>query len=285
MRDIVLLTGCSSGIGAALAVEFHGRGLHVIATARRIESMAPLAAAGIETHPLDVDDGPSIAGAVAAVRERHGRLDMLVNNAGFGLFGAAADLDPAALRRQFETNVIAPVQVARAFLPLMLPRRNGRIVNLGSVSGLLTTPFAGAYCASKAALHALSDALRLELAPFGIRVVTVQPGAVASNIGETGTRNLVLPEGSIYGPVARQVRGRAMASQKGAMPASEFARRTVDAVLAPNPPAVFRAGPHSFRFPFLKRWLPTGFVDRKLARTFGLDRLAGDRQPARPPQS
>ena len=109
---------------------------------------------------------------------------MLINNAGYALYGAITDIPTEELRHQFDTNVIAPVQVARAFLPFMLPQRRGRIVNIGSVSGVLTTPFAGAYCASKAAFHAVSDAMRLELAPFGIEVITIQPGAVTSNIGK-----------------------------------------------------------------------------------------------------
>lgn len=269
----VLVTGCSSGIGAALAFELHRRGWVVYATARRPEQVQALADAGLRALALDVNDGASIAAAVEAVRAGHGHLDMLVNNAGYGLFGAAADLDAEALRRQFETNVIAPIQLARAFLPLMLPRRRGRIVNVGSVSGILTTPFAGGYCASKAALHALTDALRLELGPFGIHAVCVQPGAVTSRIGETGTEYLVLPEDSLYAPIARNVRGRAMASQKGAMDAAEFARGVVEQLLRDPPPAVIRRAPHSVRMPFLKRWLPTGMLDRKLRKTFGLDRL------------
>ena len=272
-RSVVLITGCSSGIGAALAEEFHERGHKVYATARKPETLAPLAARGLRTLALDVTDADSIAAAAAAVTEETGRLDLLVNNAGYGLFGAVTDLSVDELRRQLDTNVIAPVQVARAFLPLMLPHKRGRIVNVGSVSGVLTTPFAGAYCASKAALHALSDAMRMELAPFGIEVVMIQPGSVSSNIGATGSSNAALPADSIFTPLARQIHGRAQASQQGAMPARDFARQVVSAVLADAAPVVVRGGPHSFRLPFLKRWLPTRVVDRKLRKMFGLDRL------------
>jgi NAD(P)-dependent dehydrogenase (short-subunit alcohol dehydrogenase family) len=272
-QSVILITGCSSGIGAALAEEFHERGHRVYATARRPESLAALAARGIRTLALDVTNSDSIAAAAAALAKETSRLDMLVNNAGYGLFGAVVDLSRDELRRQIDTNVIAPVQVARAFLPFMLPQRSGRIVNVGSVSGILTTPFAGAYCASKAALHALSDAMRMELAPFGIEVVTIQPGAVASNIGETGTSNVALPADSIFMPLAKNIRGRAVASQRGAMPARDFARQVVMAVLANSAPVVVRRGPHSFRLPFLQRWLPTRMLDRKLSKMFGLDRL------------
>lgn len=270
---IVLVTGCSSGIGAALAHEFLRRGWVVYATARRAESLQALATAGMRPVSLDVNDAASIAAAVEAVRTGHGHLDMLVNNAGYGLFGATADLDVESLRRQFDTNVIAPIQVARAFLPLMLPRRRGCIVNVGSVSGILTTPFAGGYCASKAALHALTDALRLELAPFGIHAVCVQPGAVTSRIGETGTEQLAMPADSIYAPIARNVKARAMASQVGAMQATDFARDVVGELLRDPPPPVIRRAPHSFRMPFLKRWLPGKVLDSKLRKTFGLNRL------------
>ncbi len=272
-QSIVLITGCSSGIGAALAEEFHARGHRVYATARRLESLETLAARGIRTLALDVTIPESIAAAVGVLTQEAGRLDMLVNNAGYGLFGAVTDISSDELRRQFDTNVIAPVQVSRAFLPLMLAQRHGRIVNVGSVSGILTTPFAGAYCASKAALHALSDAMRMELAPFGIEVITVQPGSVMSNIGETAAGNVALPSSSIFMPLAGVIRERAQASQKGALPARDFARLVVTDVLAKPAPVVVRYGPYSFLFPFLRRWLPTRVVDNKLLKRFGLDRL------------
>jgi NAD(P)-dependent dehydrogenase (short-subunit alcohol dehydrogenase family) len=272
-QSVILITGCSSGIGAALAQEFHERGHRVYATARRTVTLEALAARGIRTLALDVTDADSIAAAATALAQETGRLDMLVNNAGYGLYGAVTDLSADELRRQIDTNVIAPVQVARAFVPLMLPQRRGRIVNVGSVSGILTTPFAGAYCASKAALHALSDAMRMELAPFGIEVITIQPGSVTSKLGETATSNVALPADSIFTPLAKNIRGRAVASQKGAMPARDFARQVVMAVLADTAPVIVRGGPHSFRLPFLERWLPTRMLDRKLSKMFGLDRL------------
>ena len=272
-QPVVLISGCSSGIGAALAEEFHARGHKVYATARRPGSLSALAERGLRTLALDVTDGASIAAAAALVKQETGRLDMLVNNAGYGLYGAVVDLSADELRRQLDTNVIAPVQMARAFLPLMLPRKRGRIVNVGSVSGVLTTPFAGAYCASKAALHALSDAMRMELAPFGIEVVTVQPGSVTSNIGATGTSNAALPADSMFAPLAASIRDRAQISQQGAMPARDFARQVVTALLAAAAPVVVRAGPHSFRLPFLQRWVTTRVLDRKLSRMFGLDQL------------
>src|ERR1019366_7980398 len=201
-RSVILITGCSSGIGAALAEEFHVRGCVVYATARQPETLAALAERGLRVLRLDVTDVDSIAAAAALLAKEAGRIDILVNNAGYAQIGAVVDLAPDVLRRQFETNVNGPVQVTRAFLPLMISQRSGRVVNVGSISGVVATPFAGAYCASKAAIHALTDAMRMELTPFGIKVIMVQPGAISSNVGETASQNMSLPADSIYAGLA-----------------------------------------------------------------------------------
>ena len=270
---IVFITGCSSGIGAALAEEFYRRGQRVVATARRVESLAALAGKGVRTLALDVDDADSVAAAMAAVEREAGRIDLLINNAGFGQFGAVIDMGRDEMRHQFDTNVFAPVVFSRAALPLLRKSASACIANIGSISGIVTTPFSGVYCASKAALHSLSEALRMELAPFGVRVVIVQPGGIVSEFGKAGETHARLPENSLYKPIERFVLGRARASQQGAMPADAFARALADALLRPDPPPVFRLGTHSTRLPFLKRWLPTGMLDRKLRQAFGLDRL------------
>jgi NAD(P)-dependent dehydrogenase (short-subunit alcohol dehydrogenase family) len=277
MNRTIVITGCSSGIGAALALEFHRRGHTVFATARRPEALAPLAAQGLRTLVIDVDDDASIAAAAAAIASEGGQVDILINNAGFSQVGAVIDLSRDDLRRQFETNVIAPVAVTRAFLPLLrnAVTRNGMAVvaNVGSIVGLFATPFAGAYCSSKAAIHSLSDALRMELAPFAIRVVSIQPGGVRSSFGNHAEEALRLPPGSLYLPVADGVRARAQAGQKGATPAEDFARPVVDALLAATPPTVVRGGRNSVKLPLLKKLLPTAMFDARLSRVFGLDRL------------
>lgn len=269
----VLITGCSSGIGAALALEFHRRGHQVFASARRIESLSALAAQGLHTLALDVNDGASIAIALAALQGNADHIDILINNAGYGQFGAVMDAEPEDLRRQFETNVVAPVALARAALPLLRQSGHGCIANMGSISGIVTTPFAGVYCASKAALHALSDAMRLELAPLGVRVVTIQPGGIVSSFGDTGAAHVTLPPGSPYTPISRFVLGRAKLSQRGATPVGDFARVVANHLLQADPPAICRSGSQSTRLPLLKRWLPTRMLDRKLQKLFGLDQL------------
>lgn len=266
--SVVLITGSSSGIGHALCHSFADRGFRVVATARRPESLKSLAAQGMATLPLDVTSTADIQAAIAAVLEQEGRLDVLVNNAGYGLFGPLLDISPSALEKQFHTNVFAPLAIIQAVAPIMKRQGQGLILNIGSISGVITTPFAGAYCGSKAALHALSDALRMELAPFGIRVVTVQPGAIASNFGNAARSSL--PPESWYLPLANQIQGRANFSQVDATPAQEFSDRLLDIALRPHPPAIIRLGKKSLWLPLLRRLLPLSWLDRILTQRFGL---------------
>lgn len=278
MPQCILITGCSSGIGAAMARAFHQRGHTVYATARRVESLADLEQLGLRTLELDVNDDASIATAMEVVRSEQGRIDILVNNAGFSQVGAVLDLQREDLRRQYETNVIAPFAVARAALSLLRAapagssgRKGGAvIVNIGSIVGLFTTPFAGAYCSSKAALHSLTDALRMELAPFGIRVVTVQPGGVQSSFGAHAEAAIQLPADSLYRGVEKGIRARAQAGQVGATPAEAFVAPLVDALLQNAPSLRLRGGKGSTLFPLLKLLLPTKTFDAILSRRFGL---------------
>jgi NAD(P)-dependent dehydrogenase (short-subunit alcohol dehydrogenase family) len=273
----ILITGCSSGIGAAMARELHRRGHQVYATARRPESLAPLADVGISTLPLDVNDDDSIAAAMAAVQEQAGHLDMLVNNAGYSQVGAVTDLSREALRGQYETNVISPVAVTRAAFPLLRAgasaSSHATLVNVGSIVGLFTTPFAGAYCSSKAAVHSLSDAMRMELAPFGIRVVTVQPGGVRSSFGDHAEEAIYLPEGSPFTGIESGIRARAQAGQQDATPVDEFVVPVVDKMLRDRPPPFIRGGKNSTRLPLLKKLLSTRRFDALVAKVFGLDRF------------
>jgi NAD(P)-dependent dehydrogenase (short-subunit alcohol dehydrogenase family) len=275
MQRTILITGCSTGIGAALAAELHRRGHRVFATARRLEALAPIAAAGIDTHALDVNDDDSIAAVMSHLKNTAGQLDILINNAGFSQVGAVVDLTREDLRSQYETNVISPVAVTRAALPLLRAAHaaHGKaiVANVGSIVGLFTTPFAGAYSSSKAALHSLSDGLRMELAPLGVQVVMIQPGGVRSAFGDHAEAAIRLPEDSVYRPVEKGIRARAQAGQRGAMPVESFVPPVVDALLRDAPPAIIRGGKNSVLLPLMKKFLPLRTFDRLLARTFGLD--------------
>ncbi|WP_095106137.1 SDR family oxidoreductase [Pseudomonas sp. Irchel 3E20] len=268
---VVLITGCSSGIGRALAEAFKNAGYDVWATARQVEDVAALAAAGFNAVQLDVNDSAALQ-ALALRLEQHGSgLDVLVNNAGYGAMGPLLDGGVQALQRQFQTNVFAPVGVTAALFPLLRASR-GLVVNIGSVSGVLVTPFAGAYCASKAAVHALSDALRMELAPFGIRVMEVQPGAIASSFAKNAGHEAeqLINETSPWWPLREGIRARAKASQDKPTPARDFAADLLKAVQQTTPPRLLRLGNGSRALPLLAALVPKGWLEKGLMKRFGL---------------
>ncbi|BAT18237.1 Os12g0633800 [Oryza sativa Japonica Group] len=172
---VVLITGCANGgIGYEYCKAFASLGCRVVATdvPDRVPDLAGLDA---DHLPLDVTSDESVEGAVARVLAEHGRVDVLVNNAGIGCTGPLAELRGEAVRRAMDVNFLGQLRMVRAVAPHMASRRSGRVVNVGSVVGTAATPWAGPYCASKAAVHAATDALRVELRPFGVHVVKVVP--------------------------------------------------------------------------------------------------------------
>lgn len=274
MNYTVLITGCSTGIGRALAEEFHRLGHIVYASARRPETLQPLAAQGIRTVALDVNDDTSIEALKTLLASENVTLDVLVNNAGYGAMGPLVEMPMSELRLQFDTNFFSLVALTQALLPSLLASSEARIINISSVSGIAPTPFAGAYCASKAAVNAMSDALRMELSPFNIKVITVQPGGIRSEFGNTASKSAghFHSESSLYASTSNAILSRATASQVKAMSADVFARRLVAEVLVKNPAPIIRLGHLSTLMPLLKRWLPTAVFDRILSRRFGLSR-------------
>jgi NAD(P)-dependent dehydrogenase (short-subunit alcohol dehydrogenase family) len=178
--QVVLVTGASSGIGAACAARLAARGHRVFGTTR---GEKPPSSGGIEWLVLDVCDAGSAERCVAAVIAAAGRLDVLVNNAGIGIAGAVEDTTPEDLVRQLDTNLLGPLRMIRAAAPHLRAQGEGRIVQISSLAGRIGVPFQGAYSASKFALEGLSEALALELRPFGVDVVLVQPGDVRSGFG------------------------------------------------------------------------------------------------------
>jgi NAD(P)-dependent dehydrogenase (short-subunit alcohol dehydrogenase family) len=271
-NSTVLISGCSSGIGLALAREFTARGCKVFATARKPEVIKHLQKEGMEIAALDVTDQKSVDACVAEVIARAGKIDILVNNAGFVLVGPVIDLSLDDLRLQFETNVIGHIALIKACAPHMIKRGSGLIVNIASVSGVCATPFAGAYCGSKAAVNLLSDSLRMELAPFGIDVITVQPGAIKSGLGDAAVKKIVQSENSVYAPLAGYVKARATASQKDPTSAEEFSKALIDKLSQKKIPKIIRIGKQSMSLPFMKK-LPVGMLDKMMSKTFGLDKL------------
>jgi short-subunit dehydrogenase len=273
---VALITGCSSGIGRALAETMRDAGYQVWACARKPADLASLQAAGLRALALDVNDAQAIARALAELHQEAGRLDVLVNNAGYGAMGPLLDAGAAGMRQQFETNVFSLVELTRACFTL-LRASQGLVVNIGSVSGVLVTPFAGAYCASKAAVTALSDALRMELAPFAIDVMEVQPGAIASRFGNTASQQAseVLREDSPWWPLREAVQARANASQQNATPTEAFARQLLAAIQRKNRPLRVRIGKGSRALPLLAALLPKRLLMRVLQRRFALNKRLG----------
>lgn len=271
--EVVLITGCGSGIGKALAQAFHRRGFRVCATARRLQTMDDLSRLGIQTLSLDVTQAEDIQRVLDQLNASGLTVSMLVNNAGYGAMGPLLDLPAGEWQKQFAVNVFAPMALTRAALPGMIKRRRGTIVNISSVSGVMPTPFAGAYCASKAALNALSDSLRMELRPLGIDVVTVQPGGIQSSFGDRAADEVQMAPDSPYQAIREGVLSRANESQSDATPADVFANQLVKQLDVSNPPAVIRLGQKSTMLPLLKWSLPTAWLDRILSSRFQLNRL------------
>jgi NAD(P)-dependent dehydrogenase (short-subunit alcohol dehydrogenase family) len=244
-RQVVLITGCSSGIGRAAALEAARRGHTVFATARNRNDLADLERGDLHTLVLDVTSGTSIRSALDAVRTKAGRLDTLVNNAGYGQYGSAEDVSLEEWRAQFEVNFFGTLEVTRAALPALRESGRGTIVMVSSVAGKVTVPFASPYCSAKHALEALSDALRVELFPFGIRVAVIEPGPTPTRFTERA-RSIVAPLLSRPGPYRSLYAGaeRAMDSdfQKGGTSAETVARVIVDAIEAKHPRARYRVG-------------------------------------------
>ncbi|MBR9699849.1 SDR family NAD(P)-dependent oxidoreductase [Candidatus Woesearchaeota archaeon] len=173
----ILITGCSSGIGLCLAQGLRKRGYHVIASARKDKDVHMLKKEGFDTLLLDVDDSSSIKNVVKKLK----KIDVLINNAGYGQPGAVEDLKREDVRKQFETNVFGAMELSAAVLPLMRKQGRGRIINISSILGIVALPHQGAYNASKYALEGFTDTLRLELKNKNIKAILVEPGPIETN--------------------------------------------------------------------------------------------------------
>ncbi len=183
MKKVILVTGASSGIGFDAAVALAKQGHRVYAAARRVERMEPLKAFGVVLLRMDVTDEASMEAGARTVLEAEGRIDALVNNAGYGYFGAIENVPLEEARRQLEVNVFGLARLCQLVLPSMRAQGSGRIVNISSVAGKTVLYFGGWYHVSKFSVEALSDALRMELKPFGIDVSMIEPGGIKTNWG------------------------------------------------------------------------------------------------------
>jgi NAD(P)-dependent dehydrogenase (short-subunit alcohol dehydrogenase family) len=259
---IALVTGASAGIGAATVNALLARGTIVYAAARRVDRMEVLAAAGARVLALDVTDDASLVAGVDRIRSEAGRLDVLVNNAGYGSYGAVEDVPLEEARRQFEVNVFGAARLIQLALPMMRAHGSGTIVNISSMGGKIYTPFGGWYHATKFALEGLSDCLRLELAPFGIRVVVVEPGGIKTEWGGIARQSLLDRSGATaYAAAAKQWSQLLRNGDKSGSEPSVIADAIVRAVSAKNPRPRYVAG--AFAMPILtaRRVLPDRAFD------------------------
>ena len=240
--EVVLITGCSSGIGRAIATTLATAGYQVVATARRSEDLQGIGAA--MALPLDVTDEASIKAAVGAVLERYGRIDVLINNAGYALRGAIEEVDVEAVRRMFDVNVHGVIRMVQAVVPSMRSRGSGLILTIGSESGKLSAPVNGAYSATKHALEAVNDALRWELGPFGIAVVLVEPGNIGTRFNETalsGSTLLLNSDDSPYAALYARFNAQTMRSRAHEPGPDVVANVVLSALRAQRPRARYYA--------------------------------------------
>jgi NAD(P)-dependent dehydrogenase (short-subunit alcohol dehydrogenase family) len=253
----VLITGCSSGIGRAIAERLAEAGQRVYATARRPESIADLAAKGCETLALDVTDDESMRSAVARIEEAEGAVGVLVNNAGYGQSGAIEATPIEAVRRNFETNLFGYIRMAQLVLPGMRRQGFGRIVNMSSVAGRVTMPGSGPYSATKFAIEAMSDALRFEVRGFGVGVAIVEPGPIRTAF--TSTANAGMPDGdgayADYHAAVAKADAEADQSRLLAGDPDDVARAVERAVTARRPRTRYRVTVPARLLPTMRRVL------------------------------
>jgi NAD(P)-dependent dehydrogenase (short-subunit alcohol dehydrogenase family) len=292
-QQIVLITGATAGIGRHVALDLARKGFWVIASGRRPEALAALLADAeglrLNTIELDVTDSASIARAVEEVDAITGKrgIDVLINNAGYGMAAPIIETSDEDLRRQYDTNVFGLMAVTRAFAPRMMERGRGRIINVSSVGGRVTLPFFGAYNSTKYALESLSDALRRELHAFGIQVALIEPGPIRSDFAEKTMTyvdryaNEASPYAGVY---ARAHRIRELTDARSAGPEC-VARAIEHAIVARRARPRYVMPVSSRLFVWLTGWLPTRVVDWMFQRALAigpraLPALAADAQNA-----
>jgi len=277
----VVITGASTGIGAACAIHLSRLGFRVFAGVRKAadgEALKRLAPGALIPLMLDVTDAATINAAAASVASEVGEAGIagLVNNAGIVVAGPLEFLPLDELRKQIEVNTIGQVAVTQAFLA-SIRQGHGRIVNIGSSSGFLSTPFLGAYCASKFAMEAITDALRMELAPWGIEVSIVDPGNIATPIWEKSlatadelTRRLPAAAHELYQRVIRVARAAAQREAAHSSPPELVARAVERALTAKRPRTRYYAGKDASLQSFLVRFLPDRLMDKLIMKHMGL---------------
>jgi short-subunit dehydrogenase len=291
-KQTILITGATAGLGRGLAIALAKRGHHVIATGRRLDALASLkseATGQLDSFQLDVTNAESIENAQREVdRLTGGRgIDVLVNNAGFGILAPFEMTTDAEMRSMFETNVFGLANVTRAFLPQMRERGEGRIVNVSSVGGRITLPFFGAYNATKYAVESISDALRVELHSFGIKVVLIEPGAVNTEFNSVAFNSEALTDGSHtaisspYAEVIAKMGAMRGVVEKTASKPEPVVRGIVHAIETRSPSARYVLPGYNVLGIFFKTITPTRIWDAIIGLATGLRSLGSKKTRSR----
>jgi NAD(P)-dependent dehydrogenase (short-subunit alcohol dehydrogenase family) len=268
---VALVTGGSSGIGERTAVRLRAAGFTTYAVARRVERMKGLADAGVRTFAMDVTDDASMSSGVQRVLDQDGRIDVLVNNAGYGSYGAVETVPIDEARRQFEVNVFGPARLTQLVTPTMREQGSGRIINISSIGGKFYEPLGAWYHATKFAVEGFSDSLRLELAPYGIRVVIVEPGPIRTEWNTIARDNLVETSwGTAYEDQAEGVRRRMESGDRPAMSSGPdvVARKIVKAATAGRPRTRYPVGRGAGTIVTSRRFLPDRAFDALISRLY-----------------
>ena len=277
-KKSVLITGCSSGIGRALALGLHQRGYRVFATVRQARDMAHLAALGLESLTLDLTSSESIRQALDEILTRtQGRLYALINNGAYGQPGAVEDLSRDALRRQFETNLFGTQELTNRVLPAMRAQNDGRIIQISSILGIIALAYRGAYTASKYALEALSDTLRLELRGTNIHVTLIEPGPITSRFRDNAYQAFLANidrEHSAHSDYYRHVEQRLGGNKPlpFTLPPEAVLDKALHALEARRPRVRYAVPFPTHLFAVLRRLLPARALDRLLLAASGAGR-------------
>jgi NAD(P)-dependent dehydrogenase (short-subunit alcohol dehydrogenase family) len=263
MTKTALVTGASSGIGEATARRLQDLGYTVYGAARRVERMKALAGEGIRVLAVDVTDDASMVAAVDKVIAETGRIDLLVNNAGYGSYGAVEDVPLDEARHQFEVNLFGLARLTQLVTPHMRARRIGRIVNVSSIGGKFSEPLGGWYHATKFAVEGLSDALRMELEPFGIDVIVIEPGAIRTEWGSIAHETLMKASGhTAYADQAERLVKVHRSGAERAMAAPEVIADAIAAGATARRPRTRYVAPRNARVMLgVLRFLPDRTVD------------------------
>lgn len=268
-QKVIIITGASSGIGYDTALMLAGQGHKVYAAARRLDMMEPLREKGVVTLRMDVTDEDSMKEGIDAVVNAEGRIDVLINNAGYGYFGAIENVTMEEARRQVEVNVFGLARLCQLVLPIMRKQGSGRIVNTSSVAGRAVLPFGGWYHVTKYSVEALSDALRMEMKPFGIDMVMIEPGAIRTAWGHIAADHLAeSSKGTPYEVAAlneSKILHFAYNSKLISSP-KVVARAMNKAVNRRHPRARYRIGAFSGTIVFLHWLLPAKWWDAMMRR-------------------